>query len=89
METATYTGATAPRFTPRNRPQPVAATFPPLADETRDVLPTADAAHHLLRQSQTLRGWASAGNGPISPVRIGGRLGWRVADIRRLLGVAQ
>lgn len=56
--------------------------------ETREVLPTAEAARHLLRQPQTLRGWACLGNGPIHPVRINGRLGWRTADIRRLLGGA-
>lgn len=63
-----------------------AEQFPPLDAETRDVLPTDCAAYHLLRRPQTLRGWASSGSGPIHPVRIGGRLGWRVADIRRLLG---
>lgn len=66
-----------------------AEQFPPLDAETREVLPTADAARHLLRQPQTLRGWACLGNGPIHPVRINGRLGWRTADIRRLLGVAR
>lgn len=63
--------------------------FPPLDTETRATLPTDCAAFHLLRQPQTLRGWASAGNGPIHPLRINGRLGWRTADVRRLLGVAQ
>lgn len=66
-----------------------AEQFPPLDAETRAVLPTADAARHLLRQPQTLRWWASTGSGPIHPVRIAGRLGWRTADIRRLLGAAQ
>lgn len=68
---------------------PQAEQILPLHAETRAVLPTADAARHLLRRPQTLRWWASTGGGPIHPVRIGGRLGWRVADIRRLLGVAQ
>jgi len=58
----------------------------PLDAETREVLPTADAARHLLRQPQTLRGWACLGTGPIHPVRIAGRLGWRTDDIRRLVG---
>jgi hypothetical protein len=66
-----------------------AGQFPPLDAETRETLPTDCAAYHLLRRPQTLRGWACLGNGPIQPVRIGCRLGWRTADVRRLLGVAR
>ena len=51
----------------------------------RLVLPTIDAARVMGKQAQTLRKWASAENGPIRPVRINGRLGWRVADIATLL----
>lgn len=58
----------------------------PLEQETREVLPTAVAARHLLRKEQTLRGWACREDGPIRPVRINGRLGWRTTEIRRLLG---
>lgn len=58
----------------------------PLAEEIREVVDTATAARHLLRQQQTLRAWSAFG-GPIRPVRIGRRLGWRTADIKRLLGV--
>lgn len=68
--------------------KPPASVFPPLDAETRETLPTDCAAFHLLRQPQTLRGWACMGNGPIHPVRINGRLGWRTADVRRLLGVS-
>ena len=48
------------------------------------------AAYYLLRRSQTLRGWHCAGTYPdgLRPVRINGRLGWPVAGIRRVLGVA-
>lgn len=81
-------GGTPPAFKNQTRPV-LAATFPPLDSETRETLPTDCAAFHLLRQPQTLRGWACLGNGPLHPVRINGRLGWRTADIRRLLGVAQ
>ncbi len=60
----------------------------PLAQITRTHIETAEAAHHLLRKSQTLRAWACLENGPIRPIRINGRLAWPVADIRRvLLGV--
>jgi hypothetical protein len=56
----------------------------------RLVLPTIDAARAIGKQAQTLRKWASTENGPILPVRINGRLGWRVVDIAALLsgGVA-
>jgi len=62
-------------------------SFAPLADETRVIVDTACAAHHLNRRPQTLRAWACAEDGPIRPVRINGRLGWRVADLRALLHV--
>lgn len=57
----------------------------PLALEPRAALPTAEAAFHLNRAEQTLRLWACRENGPIRPLRINGRLAWRVADIRRLV----
>lgn len=65
------------------------AGFPTLEHEVREVVPTDCAAHHLNRRPQTLRAWACLENGPVRPVRIHGRLGWRTADLRRLLGVAQ
>lgn len=49
------------------------------------VLDTNEAAKELNRNPQTLRVWACRGNGPIRPVRIGGRLGWKLDDIRKLL----
>jgi hypothetical protein len=61
---------------------------PSLAAETREVLPTREAAHHLNRAEQTLRTWAMRdGSGPLRPIRINGRLAWRVSDIKRVLGV--
>lgn len=48
------------------------------------ILSTSEAARALNRRQQTLRKWACTG-GPIRPIRINGRLAWRVADIRRLL----
>jgi hypothetical protein len=50
-----------------------------------EVLPTDSAAAALNRKPQTLRKWACLENGPIRPVRINGRLAWRVSDIRALL----
>ncbi len=58
----------------------------PLAQETREALPTREAAAHLSRAQQTLRIWACREDGPLRPLRIHGRLLWPVADIRRLLG---
>ena len=61
----------------------------PLAQETRAALPTREAAAHLSRAQQTLRIWAMRdGSGPISPIRVNGRLAWPTDAIRRLLGVA-
>ncbi|WP_153074997.1 helix-turn-helix domain-containing protein [Paraburkholderia bonniea] len=49
------------------------------------VLPTDEAAAALNRKPQTLRKWACLENGPIRPVRINGRLAWRVSDLQKLL----
>lgn len=59
--------------------------FTPLALETRPAVNTAQAAHYLSRQPQTLRAWACLENGPLRPVRINGRLAWKVSDLRALL----
>jgi len=61
----------------------------PLALETRTGLPTNEAAFHLNRAEQTLRLWAMRENGAVRPVRVNGRLSWPVADLKRVLGVAQ
>ena len=62
----------------------------PLALETRSALPTPEAAGHLNRAQQTLRMWAMrSGSGPIVPLRINGRLAWKVSDLKRVLGVTQ
>lgn len=71
------------------RPCSPAMPFPPLSEETREVVPTDCAAFHLNRSAQTLREWSCLGSGLLQPIRIGSRLGWRTADIRRLVsGVA-
>jgi len=68
---------------------PAAAQFTPLEHEQRPAVGTAAAAHHLDRQPQTLRGWACYENGPLIPIRINGRLAWKTAELRALLGVAK
>lgn len=63
-----------------------AATFPPLEQVTRPTVPTDQAAYYLNRQPQTMRMWACIEpRGAIKPVRIAGRLAWKVSDIRALL----
>lgn len=54
-------------------------------DSLPRILNTAAAANSINRRPQTLRRWACMGDGPIRPVRINGRLGWRVEDLRRLI----
>ncbi len=50
-----------------------------------EVKPTNEAARHINRRPQTLRKWACLENGPIRPIRIHGRLAWRVSDLEALL----
>ncbi|MCG3142455.1 MAG: hypothetical protein HDKAJFGB_03923 [Anaerolineae bacterium] len=61
--------------------------FPALAAiaEGRDTLPTEQAAKVVNRAPQTLRKWACLETGPIRPIRIYGRLAWRVSDLLALL----
>ena len=64
--------------------------FPPLESVTRPTVDTAAAAYYLNRRPQTLRTWAmNSGTGPVSCIRISGRLAWPVSELRRVLGVAQ
>lgn len=64
--------------------------FPPLESVTRPTVDTAAAAYYLNRRPQTLRTWAmNSGTGPVSCIRINGRLAWPVAGIKAVLGVAQ
>ncbi|GAA4405020.1 hypothetical protein GCM10011450_02330 [Advenella faeciporci] len=63
--------------------------FPTLETVTSPAVETNQAAHYLNRKPQTLRVWACRENGPIRPIRINGRLAWRVTDIKSLvMGVA-
>lgn len=49
------------------------------------VVTTEEAAAALNRKPQTLRKWACLETGPIRPVRINGRLAWKVSDLQSLL----
>lgn len=79
---------TATHHSPDARQAATGPAFVPLDLETRAAVDTATAAFHLNRQPQTLRGWACHEDGPLRPVRVHGRLAWKVADLRRLMGVA-
>jgi hypothetical protein len=59
--------------------------FPLLETVTRPTVPTDAAAYYLNRAPQTLRKWACLENGPIRPIRINGRLAWRVSELQSLL----
>ncbi len=50
-----------------------------------EILPTNEAAAIINRKPQTLRKWACLENGPIRPIRINGRLAWRVSDLEKLI----
>lgn len=50
-----------------------------------EVLPTNEAAAAINRAPQTLRKWACLEDGPIRPIRINGRLAWKVSDLQKLL----
>ena len=63
----------------------VAPVYKPLEQVSTPTVPTDAAAHYLNRKPQTLRAWASLENGALLPVRINGRLAWRVAEIKSLL----
>jgi hypothetical protein len=60
-------------------------TFQSLQQVTRTHISTAETAYYLNRKPQTLRAWACLETGPIKPIRVCGRLAWRVADIISLL----
>lgn len=49
------------------------------------ILGTNKAAAKIDRRPQTLRRWACLEDGPIRPIRINGRLAWRVSDLEALL----
>ncbi|GGP23026.1 DNA-binding protein [Silvimonas iriomotensis] len=51
----------------------------------RELLSTKEAAPQVNRTTHTLYKWSLNENGPIKPVRILGRLGWRVTDLAALL----
>jgi len=66
-----------------------AQQFQKLEDVAKPFVDTRECAYYMNRGAETLRKWALSGDGLLHPVRIGRRLAWPVADIRRVLGVNQ
>jgi hypothetical protein len=87
MQAATYPNAESLEHLEKKN-MLVGVQFPPLEHVTRPAVGTAAAAYYLNRKQQTLRGWACLENGPLRPLRVHGRLAWRVVDLKRVLGVA-
>ena len=50
-----------------------------------ETVDTAAAAALIGYKPNSLRRWACEGAGPIKPVRVNGRLRWRVKDLKALL----
>ncbi|CAN7243870.1 hypothetical protein LJR175_000987 [Variovorax sp. LjRoot175] len=86
MQTSLPSAATLAKR--EKKPCTAAAVFPPLESLNRPTVRTEEAAFYLNRRPQTLRGWACFEDGPIRCLRVHGRLAWKVADIKRVLGVA-
>lgn len=63
--------------------------FVPLELETRPTVSTKAAAHYLHLAEQTLRQYAHKKIGPLTPIRISGRLHWKTDEIKKLLGVVE
>lgn len=66
----------------RDQPEPPLNTEKALHHVT--LATTREAASFLNFEPQTLRRWACRQVGPIQPLRIGKRLRWRWADLRKL-----
>jgi hypothetical protein len=64
-------------------------TFPPLHEVTKPLLTNREAAYYSNLMEQTWRAYACYGNAPggLTPLRIGGRLAWSTAGLKKLLGV--
>lgn len=50
-----------------------------------ELVDTNEAAQILNRKPNTLRKWASLETGPLRPVRINGRLHWRMRELKKLV----
>ena len=73
-------------LTVQSLPSTSTTHFPPLEEVTRPTVPTDQAAYYLNRQPQTMRSWSCLQpSGGIRPIKINGRLAWKISDIKALL----
>ncbi len=63
--------------------------YPDLSEIKTKMVPTRQAAFYLGRAPDTLRVYARSPNPPIAPSRFGGRYQWPVAEIKKIVGVAE
>lgn len=61
--------------------------YPPLERVTRPVLTTKELCHYANIAEQTAWVWACKESGPVRPIRVGRRLGWPTAAVKKLCGV--
>ena len=61
--------------------------FQPLELVTNRTVGTAAAAYYLDRKPQTLRDWACKQEGPVTPIRIHGRVSWPAKDLKAVMRV--
>ena len=62
--------------------------YQPLELVTRPVLTTQELCHYANIRPQTAWVWSCRESGPLRPIRIGRRLGWPTAAVKKLCGVA-
>lgn len=67
-----------------------AAPYPPLEAVTKPAVTTAELAYYSNQAQQTWRAHACKETYPeyLRPIRIGGRLNWPTAGVKRLMGVS-
>lgn len=62
------------------------SSYPALSEVTRETVTTAEAAYFVNRTAQTLRVWTCRQTeGVPRPLKLNGRLAWRVADLKKFL----
>lgn len=61
--------------------------YPPIELQTKPILTTKEAAYYMNRAVQTLRIWACKETGPIAPIHMGGPLGWKTSEVRKIIGI--
>jgi hypothetical protein len=58
----------------------------PIDEVRKPNLTTDEAAFYLNRRPQTLRFWACNEGSELRPIRVNGRLAWRLTDVKIMVG---